>query len=88
MQINICGSAGRTALVTSIYPTNGHSKAMWISLSHASVRKETGRCGELIEDAQFYVGWSAGGLTQGGAEHLRVALDGTVLTATPSQEVS
>jgi len=57
-------------------------------LSHASVRKETVHCGELIEDAQFYVGAFAGGRKQGGAEHLRVAIDGTVLTATPSQEVS
>lgn len=57
-------------------------------LSHASVRKETVRCGELIEDAQFHVGWFAGGRKQAGAEHLRVAIDGTVLTATPSQEVS
>ena len=56
-------------------------------LCHASVRKETIACGEYIEDEQFCVGWFAGGRKRGGAKHLRVAIDGTVLRAVPLEEV-
>lgn len=58
------------------------------TLSHASVRKETITCGEQIEDAQFFAGWHAGARKLHGAKHLRVAIDGTVLTAAPWQDVS
>jgi hypothetical protein len=58
------------------------------TLSHAAVRKETITCGESIEDAQFATGWNAGARKRSGATHLRVAIDGTVLTAAPRQEVS
>lgn len=39
-------------------------------------------------DAQFATGWNAGAGKLSGATHLRVAIDGTVLTAAPRQEVS
>ena len=57
-------------------------------LSHMTVRKETITCGEYIEDQQFHEGWFAGGSKRDGVRHLRVAIDGTVLTATPFEEVS
>lgn len=59
-----------------------------ITLCHATVRKETLRCGENIEDSQFQVGWFAGGRKRHGAKHLRVSIDGTVVTATPRDETS
>jgi hypothetical protein len=58
------------------------------TLCHASVRKETIQCGEYIEDEQFREGWFAGGRARNGAKHLRVAIDGTVLTAVPLEEAS
>lgn len=57
-------------------------------LSHATVRKETIACGEHIENAQFHVGWHAGGRTSKGARHLRVAIDGTVVTASTYEDCS
>lgn len=57
-------------------------------LCHASVRKETITCGEYIEDEQFREGWFAGGRKRNGAKHLRIAIDGTVLSAVPLEEVS
>ena len=56
-------------------------------LCHAERRKVTIACGEYIEDEQFRVGWFAGGRKRGGAKHLRVAIDGTVLRAVPLEEV-
>ena len=58
------------------------------TLSHATVRKETITCGEQIEDTQFFVGWHAGAPKDNSAEHLRVAIDGTFLNASPWQDVS
>jgi hypothetical protein len=58
------------------------------ALSHLSVRKETITCGEHIEDAQFSAGWNAGARKLNGAKHLRLSIDGTVLTAAPWQDVS
>ncbi|KAE8756193.1 MULTISPECIES: ISKra4 family transposase [Paraburkholderia] len=57
------------------------------TLSHATVRKETLNCGEQIENDQFYVGWFAGTQHRGGTKHLRLAIDGTVVTAVPLEEV-
>jgi hypothetical protein len=54
----------------------------------ASVRKETITCGEHIKDAQFSAGWNAGARKLNGAKHLMLAIDGTVLTAAPWQDVS
>ena len=57
------------------------------TLSHAAVRKETLDCGEHIENDQFHVGWFAGTQYRGGAKHLRLAIDGKVVTAVPLEEV-
>jgi hypothetical protein len=57
------------------------------TLSHATVRKETLDCGEHIEDDQFHVGWFAGTQRLEGARHLRLAPDGTVITAVPQEDV-
>ena len=57
-------------------------------LCHATVREETIACGEHIEDVQFHAGWWAGGRKRNGARHLRVAIDGTVVTANNYEEVS
>mgnify|MGYP003376861418 CR=1 FL=1 len=37
---------------------------------------------------QFHAGWWAGGRKRNGARHLRVAIDGTVVTANNYEEVS
>jgi hypothetical protein len=60
-------------------------------LSHAEVRSETTSCGEHIEDEQFQIGWFA--LDRAGgqpdlAEHLRVSIDGTVITSANKVEFS
>jgi len=56
---------------------------------HMTVRRDTIRCGQQIEDAQFFAGWDAGKRRQRDrAERLRVAIDGTYLTATPTEGVS
>jgi hypothetical protein len=57
------------------------------TLSHATVRKETLDCGEHIENALFHAGWFAGTQHGGGAKHLQLAIDGTVVTAVPLEEV-
>ncbi|MBE0548088.1 MAG: ISKra4 family transposase [Rubrivivax sp.] len=57
-------------------------------LCHTTVRRETIACGEHIENAQFHVGWYAGGRKSKGARHLRVAIDGTFLTASTCEECS
>jgi hypothetical protein len=57
------------------------------TLSHATVRKETIDCGEHIENDQFRLGWSAGTEPLDGATHLRLAIDGTVITAVPMEDV-
>jgi hypothetical protein len=57
------------------------------TLSHATVRKETLDCGEHIENDQFHVGWFAGTQLLEGARHLRLAIDGTVITAVPQEDV-
>jgi hypothetical protein len=57
------------------------------ALSHTTVRKDTVECGEYVETEQFRIGWLAGGRKRSGANHLRVAIDGTVLTALPLEEV-
>src|SRR5437879_10759603 len=54
----------------------------------ASVRRETITCGAHIEDEQFREGWCAGGRQGNGSNHLRVAIDGTVVTAAPRESVS
>ncbi len=56
-------------------------------LCDASARKETIACGEYIEEEPFRADWFAGGLKLNGAQHLRVAIDGTVLRASPLKEV-
>jgi hypothetical protein len=58
------------------------------TLSNATVRKETISCGQHIEDTQFHTGWCSGAPKRRRARHLRVAIDGTVLTATPFEDVS
>ncbi|NPT57167.1 ISKra4 family transposase [Paraburkholderia elongata] len=55
--------------------------------SHATVRNETLDCGEHIEDDQFHVGWFAGTQRLDGARHLRLAIDGTVITAVPQEDM-
>lgn len=60
-------------------------------LSHATVRSETTSCGEHIEDEQFEIGWFA--LDRAGgqpdpAQHLRVSIDGTVITSANKVEFS
>ena len=57
-------------------------------LSHASVRRETIRSGEFVEDRLFAMGWFADGSRRRGAGLLRVALDGTVLRASTREDVS
>ncbi|SOE53815.1 hypothetical protein SAMN05446635_0603 [Burkholderia sp. OK233] len=56
--------------------------------THATVRKETIRCGEYIEDEPFREGWFADDRACDGEKHLRVAIDRTVLTALPPEDVS
>ena len=56
---------------------------------HMTVRRDTLSCGQQLEDAQFLAGWYAGQRPRRGrAPHLRVAIDGTYLTAAPGQEVT
>ena len=58
-------------------------------LSHSTVRSETTLCGELIEDEQFEVGWFAldrAGARPDPAQHLRVSIDGTVITSASKVE--
>lgn len=57
-------------------------------LSHASVRRETIRSGEFVEDRLFAMGWFADGSRRRGAGLLRVALDGTVLRSSTREDVS
>lgn len=61
-------------------------------LSHSTVRRETTACGEYIEDEQFHDGWFAfdEDLSDGGkkAAHLRVSIDGTIITSVPDVEFS
>lgn len=60
------------------------------TLGHATVRRETIACGEEIEDEQCLAGWLAmtgqSKRTDNPAKHLRVAIDGTVVTSTPNDE--
>jgi len=56
-------------------------------LSHTTVRKDTIQCGEYVENEQFRIGWLAGGRKRNCASHLRIAIDGTVLSANQFQEV-
>ena len=56
---------------------------------HMTVRRDTLRCGQQLEDAQFLAGWYAGQRRQRGrAQQLRVAIDGTYLSAAPGEEVT
>lgn len=57
-------------------------------LSHSTVRRHVTKAGRDIEDRQFEVGWFAGGPKRNRADHLHLAIDGTVVTATPYEEVS
>jgi hypothetical protein len=57
------------------------------TLSHTTVRKETIDCGEYLENDQFHVGWFAGTALRDGARHLRLAIDGTVITSVPQEDV-
>jgi hypothetical protein len=56
-------------------------------LSHTTIRKDTVQCGEYVENEQFRIGWLAGGRKRNRASHLRIAIDGTVLSANQFQEV-
>lgn len=56
-------------------------------LSHTTVRKDTVQCGEYVENKQFRIGWLAGGRKRNSASHLRIAIDGTALSAKQFQEV-
>ncbi|WP_028215029.1 ISKra4 family transposase [Paraburkholderia mimosarum] len=56
-------------------------------LSHSTVRKDTVQCGEYVENEQFRIGWLAGARKRNRAGHLRIAIDGTVLSANQFQEV-
>lgn len=58
------------------------------ALSHTTIRRETIARGQQIEDDQFSTGWYAGGGNRHAAQHLRVAIDGTVLSAAPWQEIT
>ena len=56
---------------------------------HMTIRRDTIACGQQIEDAQFLAGWNAGQRRLPcRAERLRVAIDGTYLTAVPTEEVT
>ena len=56
---------------------------------HMTVRRDTLSCGQQLEDAQFLAGWYAGQRRRRGrAQQLRVAIDGTYLTAAPEEEVT
>lgn len=56
---------------------------------HMTVRRDTLRCGQQLEDAQFLAGWYAGQRRRRSrAQRLRVAIDGTYLTAAPGEEVT
>src|SRR5450631_1184741 len=56
---------------------------------HMTVRRDTLSCGQQLEDAQFLAGWYAGQRRRRSrAERLRVAIDGTYLTAVPTEEVT
>jgi hypothetical protein len=56
---------------------------------HMTVRRDTLSCGQQLEDAQFLAGWYAGQRRRRGrAQQLRVAIDGTYLTAAPGEEVT
>lgn len=60
-------------------------------MSHATVRSETTSCGERIEDEQFDVGWFALDRAAGQTDptqHLRVSIDGTVITSANKVEFS
>lgn len=57
-------------------------------LSHASVRKETILCGQHVEGEQLMIGARAGRSKREGAKHLRVSIDGTVLTAASTEQVT
>jgi hypothetical protein len=54
-------------------------------LSHMRVRRETIESGKHIEDAQFTTGWFAGNQKRNSAEHLRVSIDGTAVSAVPRE---
>jgi hypothetical protein len=56
---------------------------------HMTVRRDTLSCGQQLEDAQFLAGWYAGQRRRRDrAAQLRVAIDGTYLTAAPGEEVT
>src|ERR1700736_2152450 len=55
------------------------------SYSKGSVSTKPGQL--HFENDQFHVGWFAGTQHRGGAKHLRLAIDGTVVTAVPLEEV-
>ena len=57
-------------------------------LSHSTVRRKVIVTGDQIEDRQFEVGWFAGSRKHDRAEHLHLAIDSTVISATPYEEVS
>jgi hypothetical protein len=57
-------------------------------LSHTTIRREAVACGQPIEIDQFFTGWYAGGRKRHASQHLRVAIDGTVLSVAPWHEVS
>ena len=56
---------------------------------HMTVRRDTLHCGQQLEDAQFLAGWYAGQRRRRSrAQRLRLAIDGTYLTAASGEEVT
>ncbi len=56
---------------------------------HRTVRRDTLSCGQQLEDAQFIAGWYVGQTQRRGrAQRLRLAIDGTYLTAVPTEDVT
>lgn len=57
-------------------------------LSHMRVRRETIKIGEYIEDRQFALGWGSDSQCEERAKPLSMAIDSTVVTAYPFEEIS
>lgn len=57
-------------------------------LSHMRVRRETIKIGEYIEDRQFALGWGSDPQCEERAKSLSMAIDSTVVTAYPFEEIS